>query len=239
MAKPRYKTIGILGGMGPSATVELFNTIIKHTPARNDQEHIPILINNAPQIPDRTQALLYGGQNPKKQLIKACKTLEKAGADFIIIACNTSHAYFFDIQKELNISLINMIEETATYINKKCHNIKTAGLLATTGTVKTKLYHKHLNKNGIQVVVPDQTQQACVMEAIYGKMGIKAGCIDYPKKALQKAANSLLKQGADIIIMGCTEIPLALAGDKVKRPGIFINPVDILAKKAVLLAIKH
>ena len=97
----KEKVIGVLGGMGPEATIDLFQKIVKLTPAKKDQEHIRIIIDNNPKIPDRTKAILYNGENPLPELVKTAQNLERAGADFIIIACNTAHYYFHKIQKEL------------------------------------------------------------------------------------------------------------------------------------------
>ena len=111
------KIIGILGGMGPEATIDLFQKIVKLTPAQQDQEHLRIIIDNNPKIPDRTKAILHGGENPLPELIKTAQNLERAGADFIIIACNTAHYYLPEIQKTVNITIFSIMQETALYIH--------------------------------------------------------------------------------------------------------------------------
>jgi len=241
MTKSSYKTIGILGGMGPEATIQLFNYIVKLTPAKHDHEHLPILINNIPQIPDRTQALLYGGENPLPYMVKASQVLEDAGADFIVVVCNTSHAFFAELQKKIRTPLVNMIEETASYIKTNFPHVDKVGLLATTGTIKTRLYQKHLEAKNISGAVPDGThQEKYVMEAIYGKMGIKAGFVNrHPRQALLKAAKKLVKKGAQAIVMGCTEIPLVLDGYAPRMQAVFVNPTEILARKAIQLATRQ
>ncbi|GAH53208.1 unnamed protein product, partial [marine sediment metagenome] len=107
------KIIGILGGMGPEATVDLFHKIIKFTPAKKDQDHFRIIIDNNPKIPDRTAAILGKGEDPLPALQETARNLEKAGVDFIIIPCNTAHYFLPQIQKSVNIPVLNMIEETA------------------------------------------------------------------------------------------------------------------------------
>ncbi len=232
----RFNTIGILGGMGPEATIQLFHYIVKNTPAKKDQDHLPILINNLPQIPDRTQALLYGGENPVPYLVQAGKTLQNAGADFIVIPCNTSHAFYSDLHSKLDIPILHMIEETTQYITNNYPKINKIGLLATTGTVHMKIYQKSLNKANIKVIIPSENvQKNMVMKAIYGNFGIKAGFLtSYAEELLSKAAESLISQGTQAVIMGCTEIPLVLANQRENT--LFLNPTEILAKKAVQLA---
>jgi aspartate racemase len=226
------KTIGILGGMGPEATGKLFQEIVSATPASKDQEHIPIVVYNNPGIPDRTNAILYGGENPVPEIVKAGKRLEFSGADFIVIPCNTSHYFFNEIQEHLDIPVLNMIEETASFIKRNYPDSMKVGLLATTGTVKSGIYLNVLAKKGIDVITPkDLVQEKYVMEAIYGKKGIKAGYKLKPKDLLKMAAQSLIDMGADIIIAGCTEIPLVLKQNSVGF--IVIDPSKILAEAAV------
>lgn len=135
------KTVGILGGMGPLATVELFRLIVSNTESPNDQGHIRIIIDNNPQIPDRTNAILNGGESPVNALVKSASMLKNDGADFLIIPCNTSHYYIDEISRNAGIEIVNMIETTAIYLKE--HNIKTIGLLATSGSVKTLVYEKN------------------------------------------------------------------------------------------------
>ena len=148
------KVIGILGGMGPEATADLFLKIIKSTPAKKDQEHLRILIDNNPQIPDRTAAILHGGEDPTPALVETGKNLERAGADFLIIPCNTAHYFHGNIQDAVTIPVLHMMSATAGEM--KARGIKRAGLLASDGTVQSGLYHKALAQSGIEVVIPQE-----------------------------------------------------------------------------------
>lgn len=238
MTKP-MKTIGIIGGVGPEATLDLYRWIIKLTPAQKDQDHVPTLIYSLPQIPDRTQALLYSGEDPLPYLVKAAKVLKKGGVDFLIIPCNTAHAFIDQLQKQVKIPIINMIEETAKYVKTMMPRIKRVGLLATTGTIKTRIYHDTFSRYGLEIVAPSMSmQERKVMEAIYGPQGIKAGFTQgNPEVLLRFAAEDLIKRGVKIIIMGCTEIPLVLREADV--PCAIINPTQILAQSAVKRALKR
>ena len=227
------KIIGILGGLGPAATVDIFDKIVKNTPAACDQDHIKVIIENNPQIPDRTAALAKQNEDPAIAMLVTAEKLKASGADFIIVPCNTAHAFLRKVQQHINIPIISMIEETARYIARNFTDIKKAGLLATSGTVDSGVYKEPLKEQGIELILlSGESQKQLVMEAIYGKEGIKAGFTDGPPRdLLLKAAGELLAQGAGIIILGCTEIPLALKNGDMKIP--FADPTEILAKAAI------
>ncbi|MBI3576685.1 amino acid racemase [Candidatus Gottesmanbacteria bacterium] len=231
------KTIGIIGGVGPEATLDLYRWIVKLTPAKKDQDHIPTLIYSLPQIPDRTQALLYGGEDPVPHMVKAAKVLEKGGADFLIIPCNTAHAYIERLQKQVKIPIMNMIEEAAKYVKTTIPEVKRVGLLATTGTIRTRIYHDTFSRYGLEIIVPTVSiQERKIMEAIYGPQGIKAGFTQgNPEVLLRSAAEDLIKRGVTMIIMGCTEIPLALSETDLICS--LINPTQILAQSVVARAL--
>jgi len=230
------KMIGILGGLGPEATQLLFQKIIQITPAQCDQNHIPTIIYNNPQIPDRTKAILYNGPNPLPSLISTAKILEKSGANCIIIPCNTAHYFAEDLQREISIPIINMIKETVNSIKNKYPNTKTIGLLATSGTVATKIYHKEFAKKGIETICPsEEIQEKVVMESIYGLAGIKAGFHEEPKRRLENAAEGLIRQGATLVVAGCTEISIVLKNENVQFT--VVDPLTTLAKKSVEYAL--
>jgi aspartate racemase len=227
------KIIGILGGLGPSATVDVFAKIVKHTPATCDQDHLRIIIDNNPQIPDRTAYYQGRGEDPSGAMLATAKNLQEAGATFIIIPCNTAHAFIDSIQQGIDIPIISMLEETASYIAENFEAVKTVGLLATSGTVISGVYTDVLSQHKLSVVVPSkESQRDLVMEAVYGEGGIKAGVtIGAPRDQLLQAAHELVALGAQAIILGCTEIPLALHDGDLPLP--LIDATDILAQAAV------
>jgi len=223
------KIIGILGGMGPEATIDLFYKIIKFTPVEKDQDHLRIIIDNNPKIPDRTAAILGKGKDPLPALQETAKNLEMAGADFIIIPCNTAHYFLSSIQKSVKIPILNMIEETAKETQKKNPSIKKVGLLASIGTHKTEIYHQHFKKFNIEVISPEEKDKEEVMKAIYA---VKAGDLSEGiKRNIIKIAQKLIDKGAEVIIAGCTEIPLILKEGDVSV--LIIDPTQVLAKIAV------
>ena len=223
------KIIGILGGMGPEATIDLFYKIIKFTPAEKDQDHLRIIIDNNPKIPDRTAAILGKGEDPLPALRETAQNLEKAGADFIIIPCNTAHYFLPSIQESVKIPILNMIEETAKETQQRIPQIKKVGLLASIGTYKTEIYHQQFKKYNIEVIYPNEKDKEEVMKAIYA---VKAGDLsEEVKKNIISIAQKLINKGAEAIIAGCTEIPLILKEGDVSVP--IIDPTQALAKAAV------
>ena len=218
--------IGIVGGMGPEATSMLFSHIIKFTDAKKDQDHIRVFIDNNSSIPDRTAYILGEGKDPLPYLIDSAKRLESIGADVLIMPCNTAHYFFNGIKESVNIHMINMIEETAKYISET-YKYKKIGLVATSGTHKIGLYKASLKKYGMEIVEPDENGKKIVMDYIYE---VKSGK-DKNADDLKKVSDSLMNEGAGLVIMGCTELSVAL--DKYEMDGIYADPLKILAKSAI------
>lgn len=219
--------------MGPKSTVDLFCKIINATPAIKDQDHLRIIIDNNPKIPDRTAAIISGEVSPLEELLKTAKNLEKAGADFIIMPCNTAHYYYKELINSIEIPILNLIEITANALALRFPKPRTVGLLATTGTVTTKIYNKALEKVRINVLSPPPNLQKEVMKAIYRH--VKAGKPEKSKKILLKVAKYLSKRGSELIICGCTEVTLALENETTPIP--IIDPLQILAEKAIETAL--
>lgn len=239
---PKPFKIGIVGGLGPAATVDLYDKITKATPAKTDQEHIKVAVEQNPQIPDRTKYLLHGGVDPTLSLYAACRKLEKDDVDAIVIACNTAHAYFETITPHLTVPLINMQQVTLEEIRDKFGPDVIIGLMATDGTVQTGIYSNKAHSMQMTLVTPDKEHQAMVMEAIYGKKGVKAGfTTGYCKDILLKAAEHLVKdKGAKALILGCTELPLILdETDDIELGGehaAIVDPTSSLARRVVKVA---
>ncbi len=228
------KVIGILGGMGPEATHEIFGRIIKYTNANVDKDHIRLIIDNNPKIPDRTEAIINGGLSPLEELISTARNLQRAGASYIIIPCMTAHYFIEDIQGAIGIPIINALLETKKYLNSHYPQMENIGLLATSGTVKTNLFQRHIVNRKILVPGP-LLQRNEVMDVIYGKDGIKAGnTSSIVVDRLTNVVSTLKERGAQGIISGCTEISLVMPKKILGLP--LIDPMDILAKEAVRLA---
>lgn len=224
------KTIGIMGGMGPMATVDLMRKIIMATPAACDQEHIPMLVDNNSQIPDRTRAIKGMGASPAPEMVKTAKRLMMGGADFIIIACNTAHYFLPEILPQISIPVLSIIDVAVASIQEKGY--KNVGLLATSGTVSTGLYQESLAANGIHCFAPAPELQHLVDDMIYD--GVKANNADYDTSAVRELLTDMQQQGAEAFILGCTEVPVAVSMYGLQ--GNFIDSTDELAKAAVKFA---
>jgi aspartate racemase len=221
--------IGILGGMGPEATLDLYRHIIALTPAEKDQDHIKVVIYSNPKIPDRTDAICGDGESPLPQLLQAVDLLERAGAGVIAMPCNTAHHYISEMQAHTHIPIINMVEETAVVIRKDLPGIRSVGLLAMDGTIKSEVYRKAMEPLGIRILIPEDAGQKRIQIAI---ARVKAGkCDSVTREMFETAAEQLVQAGARAVILGCTEIPLAFDVDAIAC--ICLNPARILAQCAV------
>ncbi|MFZ1756878.1 MAG: amino acid racemase [Caldilineaceae bacterium] len=228
-------SIGILGGMGPAATVDLFDRIVRATPAQRDQDHIPILIVNDPSIPDRTAAILHGGKDPTSRLAAGIGKLAAMGADFIAIPCNTAHYYLPALSANAPIPLLDMIGETVDAVRREHPAVARVGVLATSGTLAVGLYQKALRAGGLTPVEPTPAEIERMMDAIYGPQGVKtAGVTDAARRGLQAVGQALIDRGAQVLILGCTEIPLALYGGDLPVP--LVASSQCLAEAAVRVA---
>jgi len=229
---PRFKVIGVIGGMGPLATVDFEKKLLSHVKSEKDQGFPQIISFNNSRIPDRTAALLGQGPSPVFELVRTARTLVSAGAEILSLPCNTSHAFFDDIRLQVDVPIVNMVEEVCNEV-KNMVGVSRVGLLATTGTVRSGIYLNVLKKEGIGLVnVPELMQQNNVMDAIYGYLtgeGIKGGHIEKPRALLYQAAQWLMEHGSQVVILGCTELPLVLQDCGVPM----IDSTDVLAKSVI------
>jgi len=222
------KVVGIIGGMGPLATIDLMNKIISYTPAMKDQDHIHIIADNYSQIPDRTTAILGKGIDPTPYIVQSAQRLQNAGADFLVIACNTAHFFYEAAKRSVSIPILHMPLETARFVQK--NNFRKVGLLATDGTIQTKLYQDNCQNHRIDVIEPDKAMQEKVMKGIYA---IKGGNLEAGFLCLSTVADKLRASGAEAIIAGCTEVPLVL---KSSENICVIDPTEIVAKMVIKIA---
>lgn len=219
------KVVGIIGGMGPLATVDLMKKIISFTRAKEDQDHIHIIADNYPQIPDRTAAIVGNGIAPTSFMIESAQRLENAGADILVIACNTAHFFYEAVQQAVHIPILHMPFETVCFLKEQ--TIKKVGLLATDGTIMTNLYQSSCLQYNIDIELPDKQLQKLVMEGIYA---IKSGRLEKGQLYLSTVAETLEERHVDAIIAGCTEVPIVLqSSEKIQ----IIDPTEIAARKIV------
>ena len=229
----REKVIGVLGGMGPEATIELFVKIVKQTGARTDQDHLRIVIDNNPKIPNRTLAIQGKGPSPIRELRQSARALERAGADFIVIPCVTVHYFYEPLQRTARVPIVHLVRETVRHVCARFPRAAAIGLLATSGTLEAGLFQQAFADTPVAVLTPsDSVQRRRVMHAIFGKRGIKAvGPSPWSKKLIVDAANALISRGAQLVVAGCTEIPLVLQDGDLSVP--VVDPISVLARVAI------
>ncbi|NBV06809.1 MAG: amino acid racemase [Proteobacteria bacterium] len=239
----KSKTIGIMGGLGPFAAIEAEKILLSHyvkNGAKKDQDFPHFVINMYCKTPDRTSYLLdpEHNTNPTSALVNSLKELENAGANIIFIPCNTAHAFIGEINKakKPETIIVDMIEETGIFAKSK--GFKELLLLATDGTLKTRVYNKYLDN----IVSPEigSEEQQIVMDIIYGENGVKAGYSAVDKRLSTNKTpwwklQTVLKSfpNVDAVILGCTELPIAVPQEFQSEK--FINPLDVVVKKSISL----
>ncbi len=223
------RVLGVLGGMGPLATADFYAKLVRLTPARTDQDHLRVIIDSNPKIPDRTAGLEGRGPDPTPALTATARALERAGVDLIAIPCNSAHAYLEPIRRAVRVRVLDIMEEVARAAAALTPRPRAVGLLATPGTLRARLYHRALAREGIAVIAPSGDEEASVERAI---QAVKAGDLgDVVRARAREAAAVLVRRGADAIVLGCTELPLVLGPDDAPVP--VLDGTEILAAAAL------
>ena len=221
------KTVGIIGGMGPAATCDLMEKIIALTKASCDQEHLHVIADCNTAIPDRTGAILHGGPDPVPELVKSAKRLEAAGAEMLIMPCNTAHHFYDAVAGQVSVPVLHMPRLTAGVL--RAAGVEAAGVLATDGTVQSGVYEKALAQEGIRAVYPAPAMQEQVMRLIY--QGVKARAVPLEDIPVGDILQDLRSQGAETFLLACTELPIAFQELGI-RDGC-LDPTRVLAFAAV------
>ena len=234
---------GILGGLGPLAHIEFEQRLLHHSArlgASCDQAHPNWLLFSAASTPDRTKYLLGEGPDCTPELLQSAKLLTSMGASFLIVTCNTAHAFHQQVQSQIDIPWLHMMDATAQYVATHFPEVHAVGILATDGTVRSQLYTKSLAQHSISTCVPTvgSAIQQRIMQSIYHPdWGVKSGgawVSDIVLAELTAAAHWLKAQGAELIIAGCTEISIGLA-KTVDLPLNWIDPLDVIAEQTLKL----
>ena len=221
-------TLGVIGGLGPIATAPFMELIIRMTEAATDQEHLDMIIYNRPSIPDRTGYILDSTRpNPLPEMIRVGNSLTRQGAKLIAIPCMTAHYFHRELTRYIEAPNVHAIHETAVHLKK--HGITKAGIMATDGTIRSKLFQQELQKHGIVPVIPGPVGQKCVMSVIYDD--IKANRPAEMDK-FDYAAKELRDSGAQAIILGCTELSLVKRDYPIGAG--YLDAMEVLARRCVL-----
>ena len=226
------KILGVIGGLGPIATAHFMELVINMTGVDTDQQHLPMIVYNMPFIPDRTAHILDNSQpSPLPDMLKIGQTLQAQGADCIAVPCVTAHYFMDALEKEIHVPLINGVRETVAHLKE--HGIQKVGIMATDGTIRSGIFHRELEKQGLAALAPTQAAQADVMHLIF--KNVKAG-LPAEMDCFFAAAEDLRRQGAQAIILGCTELSL-IKRDHPIGAG-FVDAMEVLARQSVLVCDK-
>ena len=221
-------TVGVLGGMGPDATVDFMARVQAFTDASDDQQHVRMIVDQNPGVPNRQNALLRGGPSPGPVLARMASSLESIGADFIVMPCNTAHAFASDIAAAISVPFISIVETTMDALSADAD----AGLLATAACVDVGIYQQAFGSRGIDFRLPMAQQ---VDELTRLAFRIKAGDRSAPvSRGVHAIAEDLVNQGASTLVVACTELPLVL--DTADLPAPLVSSTDELARKTIRLA---
>lgn len=224
------KSVGVIGGLGPAATLDFFARILKRTRALRDQDHLRLIIDNNTKLPDRNAASKGEGPSPGAAIAASARGLQNAGAEFIVMACNTAHAYESDIKSAISVPFLNMVEETVKVVAEL--GAKRAGVLAVDPCLRANLYQDGLRKAGVEPVLLNDDSQQTFMELIYRIKSGDAG--DVVRRSMTTLARRLEAQGAEVLIAGCTEVPIVLTQNDVEAE--LISSTDVLVERTILFA---
>ncbi len=227
----KTRTLGIIGGVGPMATVYFMEMLIDMTDAARDQDHINMIVYNHSTIPDRTDYILdKSKKDPLPDMIHDAKMLQSAGADLVVVPCNTAQYFLEGIKASIKIPMLNIVDETVAYAKRAVPGLKRLGILATNGTVKSGVYDKACKEHLIECVVPNEAAQQIVMKIIYEQ--VKAGKMA-DISAVMSVIESMKSAGCQAVVLGCTELSLVKKSFSITRPDV-IDSLEVLAKRTIL-----
>lgn len=222
------RIVGVLGGMGPLATADFLRKLTEATPAERDQDHLPVLAASIPQVPDRVAAYRGDGESPLPALVAIGRRLAAAGAELIVMPCNTAHLWYDELHAALGLPMLHLADAAIDAVVARCGEGATVGLLATDATLASGLY---VNRAGARVRWVLPTADEVLGELMPGIAAVKAHRLDSARAHLQRTAEALQRRGAQALVLGCTEIPLVLADGDCAVP--VIDATEALARAAV------
>ncbi len=226
------KTVGVMGGLGPAATCDFFARLLRESKATRDQDHLRLLIDSDPRIADRNAAIAGRGPSPGPALVEMALGLERAGADFLVLVCNAAHHWENEIRAAVSIPFVSMVANTVEESLSRTPRPARVGVLAADACLGADLYGRALAKRGVQSLSLDDARQARFMELLYRiKSDDRSESLRSEMRAL---ALSLSERGADLIIAGCTELPLVLQPDDWPVP--WVSSTDVLVARTIAFA---
>jgi aspartate racemase len=223
--------LGVLGGMGPLATVDFLGKLVEETPARRDAEHIPVIVWSVPQIPDRPMAILEAGESPLPAMLAGIRTLKGAGATCIVIPCNTAHYWYDELVREGGLPILHIADAACGQFAAHGIEIDTVGLIGTSGTLAAGFFQQRLDALGYRYIASSaRDQEELVLPAIES---VKRNDVARAHALAVRAAQNLLDEGAQVILLACTELPPAIEHAPSAVAAACIDPTRALARASV------
>lgn len=227
------KKLGIIGGMGSRAGAVFLKKIIDYSPAEADQEFLEILFHNNAAVPDRTRAIVYNEASPLTELLKSVELFNLNEVEAIALSCITAYHYYPQISAKARAKVLNPLQLVPEYVRMHYPAATRIGLLATTGTIQTKLFHKAFESIDAEIITLQQeNQESLFMRSVYMKNGFKSAVIsDYARELMSRCVEKLIERKADVIIGGCTEVSIAMDRGHIEVP--YVDSLDLLARRTV------
>jgi aspartate racemase len=222
--------LGVLGGMGPLASAVFMQRLTLLTPAARDQDHVPAVLWSDPRVPDRTAARLAGGEDPLPALLRGLRGLEAAGCGAVAIPCNTAHGWFDAMQAATRLPVLHIVDAAEAELRRLGVAPGAVGVMGTPGTLAMRLYQDRLEARGWRCLVPTEAEMASLV--VPGIAAVKASEVAAAGPPLAEAATVLVARGARAVVLGCTEIPLAIAAGPA-LPFPVCDTIDGLARAAI------
>ncbi len=223
--------LGVLGGMGPLATADFLRKVAENSPAQTDQEHIPILLYGDCTTPDRTANIVGSGPTPLPKLLAGIRFLCDAGVSAICIPCNSAHYWFAELEKASKVPLLHIAKASVGQVKLASPHARTVGVMSTLGTHQTGLYRDALAEQGYVVLSPTAEEFETLISP--GIALIKANQVQSAETLFSVAANNMMQRGAEVIVLGCTEIPLGMKKQCELQPSTYVDSTTALALAAI------
>ncbi|MCL3862227.1 amino acid racemase [Actinotalea sp. K2] len=223
--------VGVIGGVGPLATAYFLDKVVRLTAAERDQDHLDMVVLNHATIPDRTAYILgESAQNPGPVMAQDARRLERFGVSFLVLPCNTAHYFTDEIVAAVQVPVVSIIDETVQEARRRVPDLRSVGLLATSGTARAEVYQRALADHGIDCVLPHEQDQAEVMRIIYDQ--VKAGRrVDID--AFRGIVGRLKEQGAQVVVLGCTELSVVAEDFDLLSDATYVDSLDVLARRTI------
>ncbi|WP_425956992.1 aspartate/glutamate racemase family protein [Xylanimonas sp. McL0601] len=226
--------VGVLGGVGPLATAYFLQRVVVSTEADRDQDHVDMVVLNHATIPDRTAFVLgRSDEDPAPVLANDARRLQRFGVDFLVMPCNTAHYFTQQVLDAISVPFVSIIDVTVEAALARVPGLGKAGLLATAGTVASRVYHDAFAARGVQVLTPDDADQAAISTVIYDQ--VKAGQ-PADVDVLRAVAGRLVERGAGVVVLGCTELSVAAVDHGLLDEPPFLDSMDQLVRATIVTA---